>query len=604
MFTFSRKTNQIYPLLSSVCNYYSSRTSLRPSIRLPYYSSGYRCTSVRYCLNVDTSPIIQPARRKRNRVAWIYDRTLAALLLYQKRHGNMLVPSSFRVPSKSPEWPEEMWEMKLGRTVSEIRAGKKAMNQREELKILGFDFRSQRQNNSYDRTREALLLYKEKYGDMLVPSSFLIPGQTDEWPAYLWGTKLGSIVIRTRLGSSCIGHKDDLTKIGFDFTSQLTSHEYPSIKAAMIKYKEIYGDLRIGGAFIVPVRETEWPKELRGIKLGAVVQRILGGLSFRDEREELENMGLIYAPSQSYLLLKETLILYQSKHGHMVVPYSFVIPCKTDEWPEHLWGIRLGIAVNQIRVGLHYKDEKEELIGIGFNYKPKYVAHRYESVRESLLLFKEKNGHMLVPDSFTIPFDSMDWPRSLWGMRLGHITARIRGNARYKNRRDELANIGFDFKPQILHYGYPLLKATLILYKERFGHMSVPYVFSVPSNDSWPREMWKFRLGATVAQVRIDACYHEYQDELRALGFDFTRGRGARTFNKLRSALLLYKKKYGTMYVPCNFCVPFLSDYWPRIMWGMALGKSLAAVRIGKRYKSRRAEFEEIGVQFNNKTVV
>ena len=44
-----------------------------------------------------------------------------ALLKYKEVHGHMHVPFRFVVPSDE-QWPQEMWEMMLGKMVSEIRS--------------------------------------------------------------------------------------------------------------------------------------------------------------------------------------------------------------------------------------------------------------------------------------------------------------------------------------------------------------------------------------------------------------------------------------------------------------------------------------------------
>ena len=47
---------------------------------------------------------------------------LRALRRYKELKGDMLVPRAFVVPSSSSDWPEEMWGMRLGSTVSQIRS--------------------------------------------------------------------------------------------------------------------------------------------------------------------------------------------------------------------------------------------------------------------------------------------------------------------------------------------------------------------------------------------------------------------------------------------------------------------------------------------------
>ena len=600
----NQKSRHVHHVISSFCCNFTSRAFLRSSTVLPCQSPGLRKTSVQDCIRADVP--YQPQLTRLGPVItdkyWNYAPVKAALILYKEKYGDMLVPASFQVPNEPSIWPEKTWGLKLGRAVCSIRYGHRAREHRAELQSLGFDYSIQRHIYEYDDVRSALLLYKKIHGDMLVPASFVIPSQSDEYPSEMWGTKLGAIVSRIRHGLSCKGHEDDLIGIGFDFTSQVGYHDYPSVKAALLRYKELHGDLKIGHSFIVPVRNKDWPKEMKGMKLGLVVSRISGGISFKDKHEELLSLGFSYISAQSYSVVKEALLLYQMKHGHMVVPYSFTVPSQLDEWPEHLWCLKLGIVVSQIRAGFCFKSEKEELAGIGFDYKPKFTLYRYESVKASLLLYKEKYGHMLVPDGFIIPYDDEDWPEMLRGMKLGYITTRIRGNYRYKNRREDLLKIGFDFTPQRGHYGYPLLKAALLMYKRKFGNMLVPFLFTVPSdNTDWPPEMWKLKLGSTVAQIRIDACYHEYQDDLKNIGFDFTRQCSARSFVKILSAFTLYKKKYATAYVPCNFVVPHSDQFWPEEMWGLQLGRILSAVRSGSRYKKHRNELESAGFVFKNK---
>ena len=47
---------------------------------------------------------------------------------------------------------------------------------------------------------------------------------------------------------------------------------------------------------------------------------------------------------------KSALKLYHEKHGHMDVPFRFVVP-REDSWPEDMWDRRLGNGVNRVRSG-------------------------------------------------------------------------------------------------------------------------------------------------------------------------------------------------------------------------------------------------------------
>lgn len=56
------------------------------------------------------------------------------------------------------------------------------------------------------------------------------------------------------------------------------------------------------------------------------------------------------------------------RNGDLKVSQMFVVPSDKDQWPQHLWGIRLGYLVSLIRNGNAFADHKEELIEMGFDY--------------------------------------------------------------------------------------------------------------------------------------------------------------------------------------------------------------------------------------------
>jgi hypothetical protein len=83
-----------------------------------------------------------------------------ALATYKELHGDMLVPRSFVVPSSEP-WPEEMWEMKLGRTVNKIRSSgyfvRDDLERRQVLDDMGFVWKVKA--SAAERIRDAAAHY-------------------------------------------------------------------------------------------------------------------------------------------------------------------------------------------------------------------------------------------------------------------------------------------------------------------------------------------------------------------------------------------------------------------------------------------------------------
>lgn len=45
-----------------------------------------------------------------------------ALAKYKERHGTLDVPQHFVIPVNSPEWPEEVWGLRLGARVNTVRS--------------------------------------------------------------------------------------------------------------------------------------------------------------------------------------------------------------------------------------------------------------------------------------------------------------------------------------------------------------------------------------------------------------------------------------------------------------------------------------------------
>lgn len=61
------------------------------------------------------------------------------------------------------------------------------------------------------------------------------------------------------------------------------------------------------------------------------------------------------------------LLSYKKRYGDMLVPKIFIVP-STTMWPVETWGEKLGKTTNNIRRGNFFKDRREELVTLGFNF--------------------------------------------------------------------------------------------------------------------------------------------------------------------------------------------------------------------------------------------
>ena len=385
-----------------------------------------------------------------------------------------------------------------------------------------------------------------------------------------------------------------------------------SVKLALLRYQELYGDMLIVKKFEVPEKTDMWPEATWGLKLGRVVCNVRRGVSYSSIRGEFEKIGFDFNPEPTHKIYKyESVLLalfqYQQLHGDMRVPKSFVVPYDRDAWPKSAWGLKLGITVSRIRGGITYVSMRKELVSIGFDYSRQqyHKTYGHQSVKLALLRYQELYGDMRVPIKFKVPDDSKNWPPAVLGLRLGRVVTNIRGGRAYMSLRDELESIGFDYSYKILGraYGYERVKLGLLRYKELYGHMRVPLRFKVPDESSaWPSAVLGLRLGKMTCNIRAGASYAAMHDELEEIGFDFrlqapTRIHG---YDTLKLALLQYKELYGNMRVPKCFEIQSGDIAWPESLWGLRLGTAVSRIRGGVSYASKRQELQRIGFDYSS----
>ncbi|KAF0694746.1 Aste57867_14422 [Aphanomyces stellatus] len=142
---------------------------------------------------------------------------------------------------------------------------------------------------------------------------------------------------------------------------------------------------------------------------------------------------------------------------------------------------------------------------------------------DALYIFKELNGHLEVPQSFSVPHDSADWPKQYGGMNLGWVVKVYRHDIANMpaKRKDQLDKLGFVWD---IYSDWDERVAALTKYKALHGHACVPLVFDVPESPHWPKKFWGMKLGHIVKNTRhrSDTVPPEYVKALNAIGFDWS----------------------------------------------------------------------------------
>ena len=532
--------------------------------------------------NID--PVPKQARRRLGGFPAIQ----RALMIYRDLHGDMHVPSGFIIPDNIYEWPQDIWGIKLGSVVKNIRSGLYYKNKREDLESIGFCYAPIQ--TKYDIAKAALLTYQTIYGDMLVPHRFATPRDSDEWPQETRGLNLGALVGNIRSGQSYADKRDELLCIGFDFNSRKARYEL--VKLALLKYKDIHGDTLVSQSFAVPKNSLIWPKGMWGMNLGSIVHGIRGGSRYTEKKAELLSIGFDYSSQKAiygYNLTKVALLKYKhiSGKGDMRVPYNFIVPENDEKWPEETWGMNLGVLVNNIKGG-NYADKRDDLLQIGFSYEP--FQSKYSIIRNSLTRYRELHGDLLVPRQYVVPEDDARWPPETRGIKLGTVVYNIRGGSSYADQKEDLLSIGFCF--DALQARYDILKRSLIRYKELYGDMLVPKTFEVPRDDNeWPSELWGMKLGIAVRNIRsVKGSYADKKEELMSLGFVYQL-RKKFDYDCVKIAVYKYRELYhGSVQVPSVYNIPQNDPWYPEETWGMCLGSLVNRIKHGNKWPEKRYE--------------
>ena len=139
-------------------------------------------------------------------------------------------------------------------------------------------------------------------------------------------------------------------------------------------------------------------------------------------------------------------------------------------------------------------------------------------MKQMLLHYKNCFLHTLVPQKFVVPCDSDRWPSNMWSVKLGTIVGSLRTQYRKCKRDDNnLLCLGFSYDPQRTRYS--TFRRALLCYQERYGDMSIPQDFVIPSPTSdWPEILWGFNLGYFASAAR-DGAFSANRNDLISIGF-------------------------------------------------------------------------------------
>jgi hypothetical protein len=405
-----------------------------------------------------------------------------------------------------------------------------------------------------------------------VPQSFVVPINSPDWPPETWGMKLGVAVKSLRRGEAVYSDMDmeRFASIGLylppegvaKYTKRTKSATLKGVAddivlAAVKEYKERMVPKHMGDCFLIPNRFvvprkqlvsnstgtgkaasalSPWPKDLRGLPLGRIVQDLFRGkdsmnakiiatssaetLPQRPPSEEdsvdndggnslrvaLSELGVTGANIRHHraLLIGRALQVYKqlcvpSQVAKFMVPKPFVVPSGTTAvakgWPESLWGLRLGILTNDIRNKSHYAS---------------YCAS-YEKIGLDMSTEKEQAVAILVLALKTFKKEVV-----LKGNSAKYLVSSTNGSS--------ISVLGDGGSKNALP---PTIK------------FRVPRRFVVPMDSpDWPPETWGMKLGLTVSSLKSRRAVYSDMDMERfaSIGLDVSPTKSASNLLNVESS--------------------------------------------------------------------
>lgn len=315
--------------------------------------------------------------------------------------------------------------MDLASTVYNMKWWLKHVKQRPErvrqLNALGFVW--ERLQPEWNLIIESLIVFLQLHGHIRVPQLFVVPHNDLDWPRATWGLPLGSCVYRIRSrhdflrGPNALSRRLQLDRIGFVW--DVSEESFQLFYQALQQFAKLHRvgsysvlsrkPLRVPSQFVVP-KEEPWPKSLWGYPLGekcsAVRSKQLYVKRCSRRQQLLEDLGFRFNSELSWYRVVHAAAIYSQLNGRTLnVPFHFVVPHPPSPeqqdswpWPPHLWGLKLGQRLKDVRVkkaylrGSNGVARRRQLDALGMEWNPKRGRKLSKSSSDSSMTAVEDAG--------------------------------------------------------------------------------------------------------------------------------------------------------------------------------------------------------------------
>ncbi|KAF0743471.1 hypothetical protein Ae201684P_020061 [Aphanomyces euteiches] len=374
------------------------------------------------------------------------EENLEALRIYKSIHGNLNVPSYYKVKEGNTQWPQKFWGKKFGNSVRALRKQQERMDpsRREILDSMGFVWNAIQAH--WEKNLLALETYKAIEGNLLVKYSFIVPDQDPAWPKDTWNMNLGYLVDTCRRKKESLPREfyDALNAMGFVWKvkdkgtgpgqppifSISKQHEILKIVEVQYKIQSHTKFTTLPNPFKVP-SSSEWPQDLHGCngEVSKLRRAYRMGLLDASIVAKFDELGFVWNDNQhQWSLTMEALRTFKKIYGHIKVPRVFEVPEDDPQWPVYLWTMRLGVKVGNIRRRQTELtlEQRQELDALDFVWDANKL--HWNRNLSALKTYMKLFGNLFVPQKFVVPQDDPDWPSDYANIKLGTIVNGLRSN--------------------------------------------------------------------------------------------------------------------------------------------------------------------------------
>lgn len=222
-----------------------------------------------------------------------YQRVESALLSFQAEWGHMNVPHNFTIPLDDMKYSEHVRGMKLGIKVSNIRNNGMYQRHHKRLGTLGFNFERKPQKGTTERC--CMLTHIATGEELYFQSIAAAARELGLHQPTLWKkAKEDSTQPYKSWLVSSISEQRFLAarEAGGENVFVERKYVYQDIFDALLRYKELHGDLHVPVEYIVNDTDMRYQSNTRGLNLGERLQSIRFKGKFRKHREQLLQLGV------------------------------------------------------------------------------------------------------------------------------------------------------------------------------------------------------------------------------------------------------------------------------------------------------------------------